>query len=325
MTETQRLDLWLWHARFCKTRSIATRLVTDGRVRCAGTIVTKPHYAVGPDCVLTFPLGRHIRVIRVLALADRRGPAVEARTLYEDLDPPTPETALPKGPNPLPLLLPLLIAAVVAASPATGRDIAKDAWFQRGLDDNLRYCAVHSDRPKWCTTWIEAMEMARPKPTDLSLPEWQRTPFDDTMMVCTSLLPPGWCPAWHQAMAGLSLDSAYAEIAQALTAQRIKEEDARQAKAQAWTDALNHVASNRVSPLDLDLIRQRAADGDVTAYEVLGWIFLQGRGVRRDYARAYEFYGRAVLAGREDLRPNLDSIWPLMNETQKNEIRVLFK
>jgi ribosome-associated heat shock protein Hsp15 len=90
-----RIDKWLWYARFCKTRSLAARLAAGGRVRCAGTIVTKPHHPVRPGAVLTFPLGRHIRVIRVVALGHRRGPPAEAQSLYEDLEPPTPDNALP--------------------------------------------------------------------------------------------------------------------------------------------------------------------------------------------------------------------------------------
>ncbi|MBI1206148.1 MAG: RNA-binding S4 domain-containing protein [Azospirillum sp.] len=92
----QRLDKWLWQARFCKTRSLAAQLCGTGRLRCSGTAVTKPHHPVKPGDVLTFPLGRHIRVIQVLALGTRRGPAPEARTLYRDLDPPAPENALPQ-------------------------------------------------------------------------------------------------------------------------------------------------------------------------------------------------------------------------------------
>ena len=83
-----RLDKWLWYARFVKTRSLATRLIIDGRMRINGAPTQKAHYAVKIGDVLTFPLGPHIRVIRVLALGSRRGPAAEAQSLYEDLDPP---------------------------------------------------------------------------------------------------------------------------------------------------------------------------------------------------------------------------------------------
>jgi len=84
-----RLDKWLWYARFCKTRSLATRLCQSGQIRIAGSHVVKAHHAVRPGDVLTFPLGRAIRVVRVVAVGARRGPSTEARALYEDLTPPS--------------------------------------------------------------------------------------------------------------------------------------------------------------------------------------------------------------------------------------------
>jgi len=90
-----RLDKWLWHARFAKTRSLAAKLC-EGGVRIDGTLVSKPGATVRPGQVLTFALGRHVRVIELVAVGVRRGPAEEARTLYRDLAPPTPETAMPR-------------------------------------------------------------------------------------------------------------------------------------------------------------------------------------------------------------------------------------
>lgn len=84
-----RLDKWLWQARFFKTRSLASAVVSKGKVRVNRMLVTKPHYKVRPDDVLTFAQGHDIRVVRVTALGERRGPAPEARTLYQDIgDPP---------------------------------------------------------------------------------------------------------------------------------------------------------------------------------------------------------------------------------------------
>jgi ribosome-associated heat shock protein Hsp15 len=85
-----RLDKWLWHARFCRTRSMAAGLAAAGKVRIAGSAIFKAHYAVKPGDVLTFPLGPHIRTVKVLALGIRRGPPAAARLLYEDLAPPPP-------------------------------------------------------------------------------------------------------------------------------------------------------------------------------------------------------------------------------------------
>lgn len=86
-TETLRLDKWLWHARMFKTRTLAAKVCTSGRVRVNSTPVTKAHYALKPGDVLTLPVGAHIRVLRVRAMGTRRGPAPEARLLYEDLSP----------------------------------------------------------------------------------------------------------------------------------------------------------------------------------------------------------------------------------------------
>lgn len=83
-----RLDKWLWHARFFKTRSLAARQVSDGQVRVNGGKVSKPSYMVSAGDVLTFSQGRVVRVIRIEALGERRGPAPEAQALYCDLDPP---------------------------------------------------------------------------------------------------------------------------------------------------------------------------------------------------------------------------------------------
>ena len=90
-----RLDKWLWHARFFKSRTLATAQCAAGKIRVDGTAVSKAHAAVRPGQVLTFVQGRHVRVVKVLALGKRRGPASEAQTLYEDLSPPTRETAMP--------------------------------------------------------------------------------------------------------------------------------------------------------------------------------------------------------------------------------------
>lgn len=96
--ETQRLDQWLWHARFFKTRSLATKLVSAGNVRVEGTRVSKPAHALRPQVTLTFPQAKRIRVVRVEALSTRRGPAPEAQALYTDLS-PEPEEKRPPNPR----------------------------------------------------------------------------------------------------------------------------------------------------------------------------------------------------------------------------------
>lgn len=87
-----RLDKWLWHARFFKSRSLATAQVAAGHLRVNGAKVARPARAVGPGDVLTFMQGRRVRIVRIVAIATRRGPAAEAQTLYEDLS-PAPEAS----------------------------------------------------------------------------------------------------------------------------------------------------------------------------------------------------------------------------------------
>lgn len=83
--DRQRIDKWLVCARFVKTRGLAVRLVEGKRVRLNGRRIDRAHALVGPGDVLTLPLGRVVRVVRILALAERRGPASEARLLYEEI------------------------------------------------------------------------------------------------------------------------------------------------------------------------------------------------------------------------------------------------
>ena len=85
---TIRLDKWLWHARFFRTRGLATAEVAAGHVRVNGNRTEKPAYAVGAGDTLTFPQGSAIRLIRILQTAPRRGSAPEAQQLYLDLDLP---------------------------------------------------------------------------------------------------------------------------------------------------------------------------------------------------------------------------------------------
>ena len=84
----QRLDKWLWFARVIRTRTLAAGLVTDGRVRVNRERVLKPSQTVRPGDVITVAVGPRVRVLEVMAAGERRGPPVEAQTLFRDLSPP---------------------------------------------------------------------------------------------------------------------------------------------------------------------------------------------------------------------------------------------
>ena len=87
---SQRLDKWIWYARLVKSRTLAARLVTEGKVRRNKERASRASASVIPGDVLTIVLGPKVRILRIVAPGTRRGPASEARLLYEDLTPPEP-------------------------------------------------------------------------------------------------------------------------------------------------------------------------------------------------------------------------------------------
>ena len=79
-----RLDQWLWFARFVKSRSLAARLCAAGAVTVNGSPVKKANHPVRMGDIVVLPQGGWQRTVRVVALGIRRGPAPEARLLYEE-------------------------------------------------------------------------------------------------------------------------------------------------------------------------------------------------------------------------------------------------
>ena len=88
--DTCRIDVWLWRARFCKTRGLAARMVADGRVLVsrggAAIPLDKPSRTVRPGDSLELTFGDRRATVRIEALGLRRGPAPEARALYSAAD-----------------------------------------------------------------------------------------------------------------------------------------------------------------------------------------------------------------------------------------------
>lgn len=85
--DSVRIDKWLWWARFFKTRTLAAKVVSSG-LRINGARTVKPKMLVKPGDTLTFGQNHDVRIIEIVDLGDRRGPAAEAQALYKDLDPP---------------------------------------------------------------------------------------------------------------------------------------------------------------------------------------------------------------------------------------------
>ena len=88
--ERQRIDKWLFFARVAKSRTLAAKLAQGGHVRVNGAKIGQASHEVKPGDVLTVTLERRVIVYKVVDCGARRGPAPEARLLYEDLSPPPP-------------------------------------------------------------------------------------------------------------------------------------------------------------------------------------------------------------------------------------------
>lgn len=89
-TGAMRIDRWLWAARFFKSRTLAAAACTGGKVDVNGE-AARPARLVRPGDLVAVTVGPgRRRTARVTGLAERRGPASDARALYEDLTPPEP-------------------------------------------------------------------------------------------------------------------------------------------------------------------------------------------------------------------------------------------
>ena len=123
-----RIDKWLWYARFFKSRALASRMVSSGRLRIDGDAVSKPHRHVQVGQTLIFPQGEVTRTIEVRALATRRGPATEAQALYHDLDPPQKKDNSSDK---------LIIPAFEVRDAGSGRPTKRDRRLSDALKQNL--------------------------------------------------------------------------------------------------------------------------------------------------------------------------------------------
>jgi len=112
---SRRLDQWLWFARLAKSRSRASRDCTAGAVVLNGVVVRKARHLIRVGDIIIVPQGILSRTIRVKALGTRRGPVLEAQSLYEEADAPARVSELDIAWKPL-------LADDVLGSKVAGRD-----------------------------------------------------------------------------------------------------------------------------------------------------------------------------------------------------------
>jgi ribosome-associated heat shock protein Hsp15 len=86
-----RIDRFLFFIRLLKSRTLAQAVVDEGHVRIDGKRVEKSSEEVRVGSVIAMPLHDKVRVLRVLSLPARRGPAAEARACYQELGPDPPD------------------------------------------------------------------------------------------------------------------------------------------------------------------------------------------------------------------------------------------
>ncbi len=90
--DAARIDLWLWHARFFKTRALAAEFCGKNRIRLtrpgqSEVRVDKPSRTIRPGDQLVFAIGKRLVAIEIQSIGERRGPAFEAQLLYRPLNP----------------------------------------------------------------------------------------------------------------------------------------------------------------------------------------------------------------------------------------------
>jgi ribosome-associated heat shock protein Hsp15 len=98
--DRQRIDKWLWHARVVRTRSAAAALAASGHVRVNGQRIDGASRPVRVGDIVTVALDRSVRVLKVVAFAERRGPAASVHVLVEDLTPASEPVVGPSPPAP---------------------------------------------------------------------------------------------------------------------------------------------------------------------------------------------------------------------------------
>ena len=126
--DRQRIDRWLWHVRLVRTRPLAAELAASGRVRVNGRRINASSHAIKIGDVLTVALTGSVKVLKVAALAPRRGSADDAAALYEDLSPPP----APAGPR---------LTPAAQREPGSGRPTKRE---RRALD-RMRQRSPHSE------------------------------------------------------------------------------------------------------------------------------------------------------------------------------------
>ncbi len=181
-----------------------------------------------------------------------------------------------------------------------------------------------------------------PSPGDWEYLEWRDVPEARRTYICLSDSPPSWCVEWREwrsrriapaGAAAVAPENDETAATQAAAKRAREMEEARRAAQQTkavpddeWEAVMARVAGAPPVPADLEKVTLRAFDdGDAAAFEVLGYVYATGWGAAIDYGLAYEYYGRAFLAGATDVKANLDGLWGKLTDAQRRRMKALFE
>ncbi len=199
----------------------------------------------------------------------------------------------------------------------------------------LRRCAGLAAAGALCALGLWAGCAAALAQTEGATP-WILRSFEQNLVECRSEHPPDWCPEWQALLDqyrtvppppvntenpdfGLPSGSDQPPLP------RRRPPPPPPLSEEAWQAVLQRLGQRQPRPQDLGAVRAMAEFGSADALEILGWMYAEGILVERDAARAYEYYGRALLAGAERVRPNLDLLWTRLSRTDQERLRTLFQ
>jgi hypothetical protein len=160
-----------------------------------------------------------------------------------------------------------------------------------------------------------------PTPSDWEELAWSELTTARATVICLSDQPASWCGEWWE--------SRSIEIAKNTPAAELEESEPEE-KPKAvpdadWEALLHRVSTRPPNPADLGTLSLRAKeDADPAAMELLGYAYAAGWGVEQDYARAYEYYGLAFVAGASHVKPNLDELWTFLEPEQRQRLKGMF-
>lgn len=170
-------------------------------------------------------------------------------------------------------------------------------------------------------------------PATAETPFWMFRPIEQNHVDCSGPQPPAWCAEWRRMVEQNRVlppvDTEHPEFGMpsgnpypAPPGRRppppspLPEEE--------WRETVRRLTAHDYRREDLRRVQTMADFGATDALEILGWMYAEGVMVDKSAEKAYEYYGRALLAGAAHVRPNLDILWPQLSRSAQTRLRQMF-